>query len=250
MPKDGRSIAEIEGDIRAARERLGRTVDALERKAAPAQLVMRGLDMIDKSSGDRPLSRRVLEALARNPVPVALVGAGIGWLLWSSLRGETKNERAARRLGEIADAEQPSEPEFAPAAPDFIDDEFDEPIDPTDAEDGIAAAPAKPSTANMLARHPLALGGLAAVVGAVVAAFLPATRSEDELLGPAGDTLRDRVGDTAEDVLSRIETIARDAAAAAVGAAFDTVREEFVPPDVDPVGTHGEAHDEVDAPTS
>lgn len=215
MAADKRSMDEIEGDIRAARARLGRTVDALERKAAPVQLLTRGIEMV-RSNTSAP-THRLGEAMSRNPVPVALIGAGIGWLIWSSIRGETRVQKAKRRLGEIAEA----------GAEELHDGSS---VAEIAAEAAATAAPAPVrSVESLLARHPLALGGMAALAGALVAAFLPSTRREDALLGPARDTLRERALDEGEDALSRIEELARDAAAAAVGAAFDTVRDEFAP---------------------
>jgi hypothetical protein len=74
-------LSEIEEDIAQTRAELGETLDALERKLAPRQLLEKGVDML-RGSMDGNFDR-VGETLRANPIPLALIGAGIGWLLLS-----------------------------------------------------------------------------------------------------------------------------------------------------------------------
>ena len=59
------------------RAELGETLDALERKLAPRQLLEKGVDML-RDTMDGNLGR-VGEALRANPIPLALVAGGLGW---------------------------------------------------------------------------------------------------------------------------------------------------------------------------
>jgi hypothetical protein len=195
MASDNRSIAEIEASIAARRKRLDQTEAALRHKAEPMQLVTQGIEMIRSSSNGT--TRRLGAVLAHNPMPIALVGIGAGWILWSTMTSKSRHSRVRERLHEMAD-----------------EADSDAPPVPT---------PGK----SMDETQTLAIGGLAAVAGALIAYLLPPTRSEDSVMGPARDAMLDRTESVRQDGISRFETIARDAAAAAVGAAIDTVREEL-----------------------
>jgi hypothetical protein len=195
MPDHTRSIAEIEASIADRRKRLDQTEAALRHKVAPMQLATRGIEMIRHSSNGT--TRRLGAALAQNPVPIALIGIGAGWMLWSAMISKSRHSRVRERLHEMADHA-----------------DSDAPTVPT------------PSKA-MDETQTLAIGGLAAVAGALIAYLLPPTRSEDALMGAARDAMADRTDSLRQDGISRFETIARDAAAAAMGAAIDTVREEL-----------------------
>jgi hypothetical protein len=90
-------MAEIEEDIARTRAELGDTLDALERKLAPRQLLEKGVDML-RGSMDGQLEQ-VGETLRANPIPLALIGAGIGWMLLSRSGGTDAIGNAAAGLG-------------------------------------------------------------------------------------------------------------------------------------------------------
>jgi len=195
MPGDRRSIAEIEASIAAHRKRLDATEAALRHKAEPMQLVTQGIEMI--RHGSNGATRRFGAALAQNPMPIALIGIGAGWMVWSAMMSKSRQSRVRERLHEMTD--------------------------PADT-DTPTASTARSGTDDV---QTLAIGGLAAVAGALIAYLLPPTRSEDAVMGPARDAMLDRTESVRQDGISRFETIARDAAAAAMEAAIDTVREEL-----------------------
>lgn len=61
-------------------------------------------------------------------------------------------------------------------------------------------------------RQPLILGALAAVVGAGLAMAIPATRREDDVIGPYRDRVRDQAGTAASDLADRAVVIGEKAA--------------------------------------
>ena len=90
----GKSPGQIEEEISDTRAELGEILDELERKLAPRHLLERGVDMLkDSMSGD---AGGIGETLRRHPVPLALVGIGIGWIAISATTGRG-------RLGEYGD---------------------------------------------------------------------------------------------------------------------------------------------------
>src|SRR6266446_9378308 len=77
----GKSPDEIEHDIAQTRAQLGEILDELEHKLAPRHLLERGVDMLkDTMSGD---GGGLGETLRNHPVPLALVGIGVGWMVMS-----------------------------------------------------------------------------------------------------------------------------------------------------------------------
>jgi hypothetical protein len=81
----GKSPGQIEEDISDTRGELGEILDELERKLAPRHLLERGMDMLkDGMSGD---VGGIGETLRRHPVPLALIGIGIGWVVIRAATG-------------------------------------------------------------------------------------------------------------------------------------------------------------------
>ena len=77
-----RSSAEIEREVEGTRAQLSETLGALRDSASPGQLMDRAVDYL-RGSGGADFTRNLGEAVRDNPLPVLLIGAGIGWLLLS-----------------------------------------------------------------------------------------------------------------------------------------------------------------------
>lgn len=76
-----RSPEEIERDVEATRSELDRTVEALKEKITPGQIVDELMGSLRGGSGGEMLSN--LQTQVRdNPLPVALIGAGVAWLMF------------------------------------------------------------------------------------------------------------------------------------------------------------------------
>jgi hypothetical protein len=75
-------------------------------------------------------------------------------------------------------------------------------------------------------RHPLLIGAIGVMAGALIAALLPTTRVEDEWFGGARDELWERAEAVGQEAVSRVRDTAVRAADAAADAAADTVKSE------------------------
>lgn len=71
---------QIERDLEDTRARLDATLDALQQKLSPAQMVDQAMNWF-KDGDSSDLGRTIGRSLRDNPIPVALVGIGLGWLL-------------------------------------------------------------------------------------------------------------------------------------------------------------------------
>jgi hypothetical protein len=103
-----RSSEEIEREVEATRGDLDRTVEALKEKMTPGQLVD---EVMDAMGGPVQEMAANLGAQVRaNPLPLALIGAGVAWLIFgrgsSSSYHEERSFRSRRLLDrDLADFE-------------------------------------------------------------------------------------------------------------------------------------------------
>jgi hypothetical protein len=76
-------------------------------------------------------------------------------------------------------------------------------------------------------RHPLVIGGIGVMAGALIAALLPATRVEDEWFGDTRDALWYKAQEAGEQAFSQVREAATRAVDAASDAATETVKSEL-----------------------
>jgi hypothetical protein len=198
---------------------LDRTLDALERKLSPSQLLDRSLQYLRDHGGD--LTRSVGEAVRHNPVPVVLAVAGIGRLVASSLRSrrwshddefgdespyadgryEEARTRTGKFQGRVAAARDRIHATGEAAASKFAS-----------AADATRQRTRRTryQVVSQIERQPLLLGGLAVALGALLGAVIPATEYEDRVVGELRDRAVDRAKKVGErqyqNLRSRLET--------------------------------------------
>lgn len=81
-----RSSAEIERDVERTRDKLRDTLEALRDRASPGQLFEQVLDYA-KESGAPDMMRNMGRAMRENPMPLLLIGVGVGWMMFSGRGG-------------------------------------------------------------------------------------------------------------------------------------------------------------------
>ena len=84
MSDDGWTDAgAIERELDDTRSRLDATLGALQQKLAPGTMVDQAVEYFTEGGGVE-IGRNIGRSMRDNPIPVALIGVGIGWLLWSN----------------------------------------------------------------------------------------------------------------------------------------------------------------------
>ena len=91
-----RSSAEIEREVEATRARLTDTLEELRDRTSPGQLFEQAVDYF-RSSGGTDFARNLGASVRDNPLPVLLIGAGIGWLMMSGGNDRRTGGPADRR---------------------------------------------------------------------------------------------------------------------------------------------------------
>jgi Protein of unknown function (DUF3618) len=233
------SPAELETDIARTRAELGLTVDALVQRLDSGLLLQKGLDMIaDRVIGDGEF--RLGAAIRANPIPVALIGFGVAWLLAGStgvvdsVAQDARVRQAGRRIADLAGQvgarvgetvgvtghPQIDAPDGEPRGNGWVHQASDaargalrsvrERGGAAIGRAGEYAGEARVSerASEEFQRYPLLFGALAVVAAAAAAALLPSSRVEDALLGETRDNLRAGARALAREAVERVRDIA------------------------------------------
>jgi ElaB/YqjD/DUF883 family membrane-anchored ribosome-binding protein len=207
-----RNPAEIQADIERTRSSLDHTLSAIEQRLQPSQLIDQGVDYL-RHSGAREYMTNLGTSVKQEPLPLALVGIGLAWLMMSHARGTTApssttasdlSERARGATDTVADSMRGTMSSVRDTAA-----RTSQRISDTTHRIGQTAHAARERASQMgaAARHqaervrtgydrlvneqPLALGAIGLAVGAVLAATAPRTRHEDRVMGDASHRLKE-----------------------------------------------------------
>lgn len=80
-----RSSAELEREVEGTRARLTDTIEELRERVSPGQLFEQAIDYA-RGAGGTEMLRNLGRSVRDNPMPLLLIGAGIGWLMLSDNR--------------------------------------------------------------------------------------------------------------------------------------------------------------------
>ena len=199
-PGASRDPEQLERAAERLRADLDRTLDALERKLSPSQLLDRSLAYLREHGGDMAVA--LGDSVRRNPVPILLTVAGLGWLIVSSVR--------TRNPIDVTQADVRSGDESPYAEPQPQHSRFHGRF-----HDRVAAARARSRRAQYRAvsaveERPFLFGGLAIAIGALLGAVIPSTQYEDKIVGQVRDRAVERAKQMGErqyqNLRSRFET--------------------------------------------
>lgn len=238
-----RNAAELEREADRARMSLEHTLEALERKLSPGELLDQFLGTMKHNGGD--FGRNLLTQVRNNPVPVLLTGVGLTWLISTSDRppqpaahgsgpslGERASSAAAAARGAAGQASS-----GARSAAEGARGAMGSAAEHTrHALEGMAGstrhtaqsvAEASRTGMHSLAEgfdylrreQPLVLGAIGVAAGALIGAMFPATAAEDEWIGERRDETLDRLKEEGQRTVEEAKGAAADAAEAARQAA-------------------------------
>ena len=211
--KTQQSATEIETEIRRTRAELGLTLDALEHQLAPRHLIGKGVDMITQSiRGDGAIKGNgaawldVGEAARANPIPLALIGVGVAWLLAANfgIAGGSPEGDAASGTGAARSVRKAAGTALEHAG--------------ECAEYGtLATEPVRRAGRSLRAsveRHPLLIGLAGLICGAALGALLPSSRGEQDWVDAARGELWDKAEQIGHEAADRVRGLAEQKAGA------------------------------------
>lgn len=87
-----RSAAEIERDVQQSRADIEHTLDAIQERLSPGQMVDQALGYFRGGRGV-DFARNLGDSIAANPIPITLMGVGLAWMMISGQRSARDGDR-------------------------------------------------------------------------------------------------------------------------------------------------------------
>ena len=226
--------------IEETRAEMSETVDAIQERLSPAHIkeeVKQAVTESARETRDRvqetvthttqAARQGVYDTVRANPVPVAMVGIGLGWLAMNA-RGKDRGASRYRSSGQNDPGVLGSAPQRLAATGEQAAQQL---RDTTAAVQGQATELGQEAQAQVqrartfleraLEDNPLALGAAAVAAGAAFGMLVPESRRENELLGDARAAVQGQIAERAEQFTEKAEQVMQ--------AVQETVSEEATP---------------------
>lgn len=228
----GRKPDEILAEIDRTRGEMDRTLTAIEQRLTPGQLVDQGIDYM-RNSGANEFVHNLGGAAKNNPLPVALVGIGLTWLMALGRQparhrgyGAYDAESSGPGMREKASGMLHGVSERMSSAKQQLSDKMGSvrggaggSMDSMKERAGQIGEGAREQWQRarggidyMIREQPLALGAIGIAIGAVLAAAAPRTRKEEEMMGEASRNLMEKTKEAAAPHIERAKETAKQAA--------------------------------------
>lgn len=225
MHKDPR---ELEHEADQARNHMEHTLDVLQRRLSPGELLDQVIRTIRQNGGD--FGSNLATQVRNNPLPTLLTSAGLTWLIAASSRppehdyeyGYGEGSSAGRSVRDRASSAAASAHEKA----DHLRDAAYRTRSRLSHGSRRSAESVRDGYEYLLHEQPILLGALAVATGAAIGALLPATETEDRLMGETRDETVERLKREGERRTEQAKTAAADVAESAAGAAQRKSRSE------------------------
>jgi hypothetical protein len=185
---------EILAEIHRTRDEMDHTLQAIEHRLTPGQLVDQGLEYL-KKSGAREYVNNLSGSLKTHPLPATLTGIGIAWpiAVGNKQPAPPSSYDPGPGIGDRMQSAKERASQLGSSARQQLDR-------------------ARGGWDSMLNEHPLALGAIGLAIGAVAAAMAPRTEKEDQLMGQARDGLIDKAKQAGTEKMQQMKESPRPAA--------------------------------------
>jgi ElaB/YqjD/DUF883 family membrane-anchored ribosome-binding protein len=230
------TTAQLEQEVDQTRGRIEDTLEQLRRRLRPGSLVEDALGFASENGGGE-LVRSLGQQVSANPLPVALMGVGLAWLMISQNRsGAGARQDSLNRSGKRTEAmtnydqdrrtgmdDSKSSRGMMDNARERASDMMGRARDTTSgAYDKVSrsvssaagsissAMPNTRSISTFMQEEPMVLAGLGIALGAIVGAMLPSTEIEERYLGPVADTAKQQATDVAREQWERGKQMAAE----------------------------------------
>jgi len=232
-----KSAAEVEREVEASRGRLNRTAEALKQKMTPGELFDEATHTLGNAS--QALFSKLTEQVRANPLPMAMIGLGAAWLLVNAGRGTSSSSRAARHryqhpeydtgYGETYTSASSGVREtasgLAESAKDTVGRVQETGRSTVERTSRVLRESTRRATeyrhrvqesfSESLDQEPLLMAGMGALVGLAIGSALPASETENRLMGRMRDRLVEEGERVAEQGLRQAREVTEEAYRAA-----------------------------------
>ena len=242
------SSEQLEREAEATRARIAATLAELRVRISPGHMLDEAIDYARDGNG-ADMVRNLGRQATDNPLPVALLGAGLAWLMLARRKSRdgravrttkgvgwvatteparlnemydrtnrtsamaSKMDKTTRRVSRKAEDATDTASEAATSAYGRATDMMDRARETTTETYGRARDAAMEGTRGLtkfMQEEPLVVAGLGIALGALVGALLPSTEVENRTMGEASDQLKRDARAVAREQWERGKDIAED----------------------------------------
>jgi ElaB/YqjD/DUF883 family membrane-anchored ribosome-binding protein len=242
------SSEELRQEIERTRARVAADVDALSNKVSPENVKAQAKQRFHRAKEEakqrvvyssRRAGRSLRDSARANPLPLVLVGAGLGWLVYNARQNARRYEGWNEPWSEPEYDEFATEPDYdleletGPSARERVRDaqqragekiahagervqhlreRAGERIHHARERAGERIHHAREGAETFMNDNPLAVGAMALAIGAGIGLLLPRTPTENRMLGDKRDRLMQRGRQAVNELGEVAEHTAREAA--------------------------------------
>lgn len=213
--QSGDEVAQSRIEIERTRADMGETVDAIQQRLSPENVKEQA--KTQAKQGARDAGSGLVETIKQNPVPVAMIGAGLGWLAWSAGSGGSSSGGSYGSYGGNSGSSSTQQARAQQATGQAqerasqMTGQAQEKASQAGEQAQQQAQRAKSGFQQTLQESPLALGALAFGVGAAFGFSMPGSRKEDELMGEKRDQLANQAQQKIDETQQRAQRVAEQA---------------------------------------
>jgi len=207
--------AEILAEIDHTRHEMDRTLSAIEHRLTPGQLMDQGLDYL-RHSGANEFVQNLGGTAKQNPVPLALVGVGLAWLMALGRQpAQSHSSVSTSGIRDKASGAMQSASETLSSAKERMTGSVDS---LRQRAGGITDSTrqqwqrARGGIDHLVNEQPLALGAIGLAIGAVLGAAAPRTRAEEQVMGDAARSFTEKAKELGSQQLDAATQAAKQAA--------------------------------------
>jgi ElaB/YqjD/DUF883 family membrane-anchored ribosome-binding protein len=219
----GRRPEQILTEIYRTRDELEKTLIAIEHRLTPGQLVDHGIAYL-RHSGANEFVHNLGGAAKQNPLPVALVGIGLAWLMalgrgpaqnYGSSMSSSRLHEGMTSVRDKASETMQSASETLASTKERISGSVTSMRERASQVTDTARQQwerARGSVDYMVHEQPLALGAIGFAIGAVLGAAAPRTRVEEQTMGQASRNLAERAKEMGSEQLEKAQQAVKQVA--------------------------------------
>lgn len=223
-------VAQTRAEIEQTRAGMGETVDALQERLSPENIRNQAKEQVRETA--RETGSGFMNTVKQNPIPTAMVGVGVGWLIakagggndggsygtygssggsyddYYGSSGGSSTGQARERAGQMSGQAQERASQMSNQAQERAGQMAGQAQARASRVGDQAqqqAQRARSGFQRTLRENPLALGAAALGIGAAVGLSLPGTSKEDEMMGETRDQLMERGKEAAQDTKDRAQ---------------------------------------------
>jgi len=198
------SSREIQTDVIEIREEMAKTLDEISAKLVPKELISHLIGSL--GDGGLTMFKGLSGAVARNPIPAAMIAGGIGYLIYEEVQsresrttgaaapvGEPVTARAGELVGRVREGAHGLAHRASSVASNVA----------TQAKQTTRQVAHKGQ--DLVREQPLVLAGLGFALGAALAGTAPLSRREQQLLGEPAGELMGELEQRAHQIKDRVE---------------------------------------------